>query len=149
MSGKVSKDARARTRADTDPEKGAKKPRRTPLEKAKRQIIERMMALGTYRVQYMAAINRTAELYVELERLAKRYEAEGFEAITEHTNKAGATNLMKSPTRSAIEDTYSLLLAHERELGLTPMGMKKLGTGAEEPNKKSPLELALEKLSGG
>ena len=125
-----------------------REPARTPLEKKKRMIVDRMQKLGVYRVQYMAAINRTAEMYVELDRLLAQYEAEGHKAIVEHTNKAGATNLVKSPVRCAIEDTYRELLAHERELGLTPAAMKKLGDAKPE-SQMSPLEAALKKLSAG
>ena len=153
MPGKVSKDARAGACAEKPAEntrkKTEKKTERSPLEKAKRQIVDRMKALGTYKPQYTAAIDRTAELYVELGRLAKEYKKFGCVTIVEHTNKAGATNLVKSPIRCAIEDVYNLLLAYERELGLTPAAMKKLGVAVEEKQQKSPIELALEKLGGG
>lgn len=178
MAGKASKDARAGVRADGDAENNGKKTEknllkedgraagmaingskaekkkrrpaeRSPFEKAKRQIVERMKALGTYKVQYVAAIDRTAELYLELARLAKEYEKAGFVTIVEYTNKAGATNLVKSPIRCAIEDVYHLLLAYEKELGLTPAAMKKLGASVEEKEQESPLELALKKLGGG
>lgn len=178
MAGKASKDARAGVRADSDAEnhgqktekilpkaddqaaakvasgnapekKKRRQAERSPFERVKRQIVERMKALGTYKVQYVAAIDRTAELYLELARLAKEYEKAGFATIVEYTNKAGATNLVKSPIRCAIEDVYHLLLAYERELGLTPAAMKKLGTGVEEKEQESPLELALKKLGGG
>lgn len=125
-----------------------REPARTPLEKKKRMIVDRMQKLGVYRVQYMAAINRTAEMYVELDRLMQQYEDGGCEAIVEHTNKAGATNLVKNPIRRSIEDVYSQLLAHERELGLTPGAMKKLGDAKPE-SQMSPLEAALKKLSAG
>ena len=160
MKKNVSNDARAGVRADGDAEKRAdnagrvcgenakRESARTPLEKKKRMIVDRMQKLGVYRVQYMAAINRTAELYVELDRLMKQYENEGCTAIVEHTNKAGATNLVKSPIRCAIDDVYSQLLAHERELGLTPAAMKKLGESKPD-NQMSPLEAALKKLSAG
>lgn len=176
MKKNASNDARAGARADGGAEKTAKnaarharadetaknaarharadeavtkrEPARTPLEKKKRMIVDRMQKLGVYRVQYMAAINRTAELYVELDRLMKQYEDGGCAAIVEHTNKAGATNLVKNPIRRSIEDVYSQLLAHERELGLTPGAMKKLGDAKPE-SQMSPLEAALKKLSAG
>ena len=178
MAGKASKEARAGVRADGDAENNGKKTKeilraaaaqevakvisgrepekkkrrpaeRSPFERTKRQIVERMKALGTYKVQYVAAIDRTAELYLELARLAKEYEKAGFVTIVEYTNKAGATNLVKSPIRCAIEDVYHLLLAYEKELGLTPAAMKKLGASVEEKEQESPLELALKKLGGG
>lgn len=177
MRGEATKDARAGVRAEKKPEKTAGKPvldpsvtaraaaeayakkrtssnaekkeRRTPFEKKKRQIVERMQQLGTYKVQYMAAINRTAELYLELDELVKRYEAEGREAVVEHTNKAGATNLIKNPIRGAIDDVYSQLLAHERELGLTPASMRKLNEGVMQQKAESPLARAMRELKSG
>lgn len=163
MRKNASNDARAGACADGDAEKTAKNAasearyatdgntknaERTPLEKKKRTIIDRMQKLGVYRPQYMAAINRTAELYVELDRLMERYEESGYEAIVEHTNKAGATNQVKNPIRCAIDDAYSQLLAHERELGLTPSAMKKLGESTGKTVKESPLEAALRRLGG-
>lgn len=152
MRGEASKDARACVRAEKTPEKARGNPkqeRRTPLEKKKRQIIERMQQLGTYKVQYMAAINRTAELYLELDALVKRYEEEGREAVVEYTNKAGATNLTKNPIRGAIDDVYTQLLAHERELGLTPASMRKLNEGATQAKAESPLARAMRELKSG
>lgn len=159
MKGEASKDARVGARADKKPEKGGQKPvmttraegeeRRTPLEKKKRMIIERMQKLGIYKAQYMAAINRTAELYLELDALMKRYEAEGREAVVEHTNKAGATNFAKNPIRGAIDDVYSQLLAHERELGLTPLSLRKLNESAAQSKHESPLVKALKEMKTG
>ena len=152
MGGKATKNARAGACALEDAGKSQKKPVkkewRTPLEKKKRLIVDRMTALKIYKPQYAALIERTARLYIKLDELEAEYEKTGQARFVEYTNKAGATNLVPNPYLKAIEDVYAELLAHERELGLTPAALRKIGESSA-PQQKSKLELALEKLSSG
>lgn len=131
-----------------DAKKGQKKSkvRRTALEQHKRRIVERMKALGTYKVQYMATISRLAELYIQMAEVEKQYKTDGAEPVVEHTNKAGATNVAMSPYLSAMLQMSTQALAHERELGLTPTAMKKLG--GNENQTESKLGAALRMLGG-
>lgn len=149
MGKKASNDARAGACADAPAADRRKKPERTPYEKKRRLIVERMTALGVYKPQYSALIGRTAKLYVKLDELEQEYEKSGRRRFVEYTNKAGATNLVPNPHIRAIEDAYAELLVHERELGLTPAAMRKLGEATAAAPKKSPLEAAIEKLTGG
>lgn len=114
----------------------------------KKRTIERMKAVGTYRAQFGAAIERVADLYVQLDELDKLWSQDGRELVVEHTNKAGATNLAKHPLLDIRDGVYTQLLAHERELGLTPSALKKINDGGVQPEKKSTLADALEKLGG-
>lgn len=107
-----------------------------------------MTALGIYKPQYAALIERTAKLYLKLEELEAEYAKSGAGRFVEYTNKAGATNLVPNPYIRAIEEAYAELIVHERELGLTPAALRKIATAEEAPS-KSKLALALEKLSGG
>ena len=138
-------------KAETQAPAGTRKQKRewTQLDRYRRLIKERMTALGVYKPQYMALIERTAKLYVMLAKLEKEYEKSDMEPYIEYTNKAGHTNLIPNPMIKSIEDAYAELMLHERELGLTPAAMRKMGAAAEAPKEKSPLEAALEKLSGG
>lgn len=149
MGGKTSKDARAGACTKAPAGEHRKKPDRTPYEKKRRLIVDRMKALGVYKPQYDALIGRTARLYVKLDELEREYAESGAARFVEYTNKAGATNLIASPHVKAIEDAYAELLVHERELGLTPAAMKKLGGGLEEKPQKNPIDAALEKLMSG
>ena len=149
MGKKASNDARAGACADAPATDRRKKPDRTPYEKKRRLIVERMTALGVYKPQYGALIGRTAKLYVKLDELEQEYEKSGRSRFVEYTNKAGATNLVPNPHIRAIEDAYAELLVHERELGLTPAAMRKLGEASTAAPKKSPLEAAIEKMTGG
>ena len=118
------------------------------MEKKKRTIIERMTKLGTYKPQYMEAINRTAKLYVQMDKIEADFEKSGGNMVVIHTNKAGAKNLVKNPFLQVRDEVYTQLLAHERELGLTPAALKRINEAAMAKEKKSTLGEALKALSG-
>ena len=104
----------------------------------KKNIISRMQAVGTYREEFTPIIERTAGLYVQLERFLDDFENKSNgSAVIKHTNKSGATNLVKNPLLAACESVYGQLILHERELGLTPTGLKKLNEAALAQNKTS------------
>ena len=98
----------------------------------RREIKSRMIGVGTFRDEYSAAVDRLAKLYVQRDKIEAQFEAAGGEAVIEHTNKAGATNLVKSPYLAAMAEINSQLISHERELGLTPGGQK-----AAQPKKEA------------
>lgn len=109
-------------------------------------LVRRMQAVGTYRKQFAAAIDRLAEIYVQMDELLAEFEAEGREILVEHTNKAGATNVQVNPLMGTWLQMQAQALAAERELGLTPAGLKKMGTEQKQgPDKVAAL---LEKFGG-
>lgn len=146
----MEKDATKDSRACGDRGNPGKKNRRKTESwlRYKKRTIERMKAVGTYRAQFGAAIERVADLYVQLDELEKMWNQDGRELVVEHTNKAGATNLAKHPLLDIRDGVFTQLLAHERELGLTPSALKKINDGGVQPEKKSALAAALEKLGG-
>lgn len=149
MERKATNNARAPARAENAPENPEKKPeRRSPMEKKKRTIIERMTKLGTYKPQYMEAINRTAKLYMQMDEIEAAFAKSGGNVVVTHTNKAGAKNFVKNPFLQARDEVYTQLLAHERELGLTPAALKRINESAMIKEKKSTLGEALKALSG-
>lgn len=106
--------------------------------KYRQEIVERMQAVGTYREEFAPIVDRTAGLYVQLDRFLRDFEEKaGGQAVIKHTNKSGATNLVKNPLLAACESVYGQLILHERELGLTPTGLKKLNEAALAQNKTS------------
>lgn len=146
----MEKGATKDSRACGDREKPGKMTRKKSESwmRYKKRTVERMKAVGTYRAQFGAAIERVADLYVQLDELDKLWSQDGRELMVEHTNKAGATNLAKHPLLDIRDGVYTQLLAHERELGLTPSALKKINDGGVQPEKKSTLAAALEKLGG-
>jgi len=114
----------------------------------RREIIKRMRSIGTYRDEFMPTIERLAALYIQCAKIEEQFAATGGNAVVRHTNKAGATNLSKNPYLSARDEVFTQILAHERELGLTPAALRKMGMQAISEAKPSALAEALRKLSG-
>ena len=110
------------------------------------EIVKRMKAIGTYREEFEPTVSRTALLYVQCEKIEKQFEESGGNAVVRHTNKAGATNAVKNPYLSARDEVYTQLLNHERELGLTPAALKKMGMTAIVETRTSTLAEALRAL---
>ena len=117
--------------------------------KARQGIVRSMRSLGTYRDEFEPIIDRLAKLYVDYDKIIRQYEASGRNPVVKHTNKFGATNLVKNPFLSARDDIYDKILAHERELGLTPASIKRMDrspSDAASAEQKDPFFAALEKL---
>lgn len=111
-----------------------KKRKWTPFDKHRQAIIRRLEALGLYRPQYVAVIDRLAELYVRGEDLEK--ERERLEGTP-----AGDKLLHKLHM-----DLLTQILAHERELGLTPAALKRIMKDKAQKSDNSRLEEVLEQL---
>ena len=113
-------------------------------------IINRMKALGTYDAAFDECIKRLAALYTEREEIEEEMKKPGFSRMVEHTNKAGNTNLVKNPLIVMRAEVTSRILEHEKELGLTPAALKRMGESAmKAKQEESPLAQALRSLSGG
>ena len=114
------------------------------------QIVKRMKAVGTYREEFGPTIERLARLYCQRDKLEVQYEESGGNPVIMHTNKAGATNPTKNPFLTARDEVYSQLLAHERELGLTPNALKRMNESAlKSVVKASGFAAALENALSG
>ena len=67
--------------------------------------------------------------------------------MIKHTNKSGATNIVKNPYYLVIEGLRQNILSYSRELGLTPAGLKKINDKELIKNHKvSKLDKALDKF---
>ena len=75
------------------------------------------------------------------------YDESGGMLTSEHTNKAGATNVEVAPLVRLVNDLNRDALQYWRDLGLTPAGLKKINDGmAKKDDGQSELAKALEKL---
>lgn len=92
----------------------------------KREIIKRLKALALYKPEFTPTIERLATLYVECDKLTEQYTKSGGNPVILHTNTTGGKNQKKNPILQARDEVYAQLLAHERELGLTPAALKKI-----------------------
>lgn len=114
----------------------------------KRAIVRKTKTVGTYRAEVVETINRLAKLYVQADKLTEQFEESGGMVVVEHTNKAGATNLVKNPIFAARMDVYNQLLEYERELGLTPAAMKKMAIKGQE-KENDPFSAAIARMEAG
>ena len=80
------------------------------------------------------------------DKLERQYKKEGSEAIVEHTNKNGSTNMEQNPLLRLINDLNRDALTYWRDLGLTPAGLKKINESALKDNKADALTEALREL---
>ncbi len=74
---------------------------------------------GTYQVYFDDVIDTLAGTLENRDRAQEQFEAMGCAPIVQHTNKGGATNLVKNPALVVINDCNVQALAIWRELGLT------------------------------
>lgn len=120
---------------------------RDKLEKRyKRQIVRKMKAIGTYNASFMYTINVLAKVLADYEATTEQFERTGGHMAIKHTNKSGATNIVKNPLYQAIEKLRDDIITYSRELGLTPAGLKRINKDGAQPDKQSPLERVLIEL---
>lgn len=109
----------------------------------KRKIIKRLKVLALYKPEFEPTISRLASLYVECDKLDKQYEEDGGNPVVIHVGTYGATNHKKNPILETRDQVYTQLLAHERELGLTPAALKKINESQLRKNSVSAFSSAL------
>lgn len=113
----------------------------------KSAVVRCMKSLGTYRPEFARMAQRVAAMYVKRDEIEQQFAENGGRIMIEYTNKNGVTNLVKNPLWVALNEMNSNLLIYERELGLTPAGLKKLNDAAMKQPQKSALGAALEALA--
>ncbi len=92
----------------------------------KKRIIKNMRAVDTYRPEFAGTIEELAQMLEDLDKAREEFDASGGKVVIEHTNENGSTNLAKNPLYLALEGMQTRILAYYKELGLTPMGLKKI-----------------------
>lgn len=102
----------------------------------RRKIVADMKTVGTYRKEYDKTIEILAKTYVDMDRAREQFQESGGNIVVKHTNKNGSTNLAKNPYYLSIEGLRSDILIYNRELGLTPAGLKKINGESGKTNKK-------------
>lgn len=98
---------------------------------------------GTYKPFFDDAIEQLASILEIRDAATDRYNDDGAEPVITYTNKAGITNLIKSPALAVIDKENELALAYWRDLGLTPAGYKKLN-GEVTDRKGGSFEAAIQ-----
>lgn len=85
-----------------------------------------MKSIGTYKVEFDKVIDNLAKMYEDMDTVREQFEKSGGNIVVKHTNKSGATNWVKNPFFLVIEGLQDRILMYNRELGLTPAGIKKI-----------------------
>lgn len=107
------------------------------------QIVKNMKDLGVYKSQYRNTIDVFADMVHQYEIFTKQFEEQGYSVEEEYTNKAGATNMRKTPIYSAMEKIRMDISTYSNLLCLNP---KALESVTAESNNKSKLASVLSKL---
>lgn len=102
--------------------------------------------VGVNHKQYEALVKTLADILEQRDACMLQYIEDGAVPVVEHTNKGGATNLVKNPQLVTWMDLNTQALAYWRELGLTPSAYKKMTGGTKAEEKGSALVEALKAL---
>lgn len=109
-----------------------------------------MKEVGTYKPEFNKTIETLALIYEDLDNARTQFQESGGHLIVKHTNKTGATNFVKNPFYLIIENLQANILQYNRELGLTPKGLKNINEAEMKgKKKKSKLMAALEEATSG
>ena len=109
----------------------------------RKQIIDNMKELGIYKKEYKTTIDIFVDMVQQYEIFTEQFESDGHTVQEEYTNKAGATNMRKTPVYSAMEKLRMDISTYSNLLCLNP---KSLESVTLESNSKSKLASVLERL---
>lgn len=112
----------------------------------KKKIKEASEAAGTYQPFFDAVIDTLAGIMEMRDEAQDKFESSGGNTIVKHTNKGGATNIVKNPALVVVMDCNAQALAYWRDLGLTPAGLKRIDENLVKPRKKTILAEVLKEL---
>lgn len=113
----------------------------------KTKITKACKDAGTYQKCFDNVIDTLAGILAIRDHAQELFEESGGNPIVKHTNKGGATNLVKNPALVVIMECNQQALAYWRDLGLSPAGLKRLGDkGLVDRDKGGGLADALAEL---
>lgn len=91
---------------------------------------------ATYQEYFENVIDTLAGILESRDEAEEKYIEGGSKPVIEYTNKSGATNLIKNPSLTVVDDLNKTALLYWKELGLTPSAYKKV-TGASLTSESS------------
>ena len=106
-----------------------------------KRIKQAAIDAGTYEPFFDDVIETLAGIMEKRDRTEEQFEETGGNAVVAHTNKSGATNLVKNPLLVMVNDLNATALSYWRDLGLTPKGFT-----AMQKNGFKPKEATFEDL---
>lgn len=117
-------------------------------KKWKEKIKKDCVLAGTYEKWSDNTIETLAAILEKRDAAEEQYKKLGSLPIVKHTNKAGATNIVKNPAIVLWNDLNTSALAYWRELGLTPSAYRKLTGDAPKKERGGGLAAVLKNLEG-
>lgn len=102
---------------------------------------------GTYRPFFDSVIETLAGIMERRDNAEQKFLEAGGQTVVEHTNKAGATNIVKHPAMVVVMECDRDALAYWRDLGLTPMGLRKLNAEVVKADSQGGFERLLARLT--
>ena len=96
--------------------------------------------------EYAPLITTLAGILEKRDDALDLYEDTGGNPVVRHTNKGGATNIVKNPLLILWDDLNKSALAYWRELGMTPSSYKKMTGDSPKRERGSKLAEALKAL---
>lgn len=121
----------------------AKTEQEKAVAKIERSTIKAMTELQVYRPEFRQTVKTYAQLRWQYNEMFAAFVSSGCEATEEYTNKAGVTNIRKTPEYQIIENLRRDILTYENTLGLTPAGLKKIKSSVSLSGKKSSIMAGL------
>ncbi len=92
----------------------------------KRQVINHMKELGVYKKEYKTTIDIFVSMLHQYEYFEEKFEKSNYQVEEEYTNKAGATNMRKTPLLSAMEKLRMDIATYSNMLCLNPKSLEKV-----------------------
>lgn len=93
----------------------------------KRKIKAACKEAGTYKTCFESVIDTLASTMEMRDDALDKFYSSGGQTVVMHTNKGGATNIVKNPALVVVDDLNKTALSYWRDLGLTPAGLKRIG----------------------
>ncbi|HZK28246.1 MAG TPA: P27 family phage terminase small subunit, partial [Thermoclostridium sp.] len=96
------------------------------LKTIRNQIVKNMRNLGVYKKEYKTTIDVFADMVHQYEVFTEEFEKQGHRVQEEYTNKAGATNMRKTPIYSAMEKLRMDISTYSNLLCLNPKALENI-----------------------
>ena len=117
--------------------------RKAKVTKIRNQTIRNMQAVGTFKEEFDASVQRYSDMRVQYDILTEKWYETGCVITEEYTNKAGVTNQRKTTLYLSIENLRKELTDMEDRFGLTPKGLRGIRSKGLEGKKESALDRLL------
>jgi len=109
------------------------------------QVKKHMEELGVYKPEYKTTIDIFVDMLHQYEVFMEQFEASGYKVEEEYTNKAGATNMRKTPLLTAIEKLRVDIATYSNMLCLNPRALEKVTAEKQSGSKLASVLSELDK----